>query len=289
VRIRVVGFIVVIAALVGGLGASAGAAGAATVSGSLQITATTPSSVSFTVTAQRTCAADEQCDYYASIEEFDGPGDCPTTYPNDPWNEWNGNVQNTGPTTEVATITPRHWPSPGAVGPERWCLFIFADNAYYYVDGTTITRPDGAQSGGGGSGGTTNPPGGITLPGGGRTGSGGGTGTGTSGGTSGSGSSGGTRTGGSGSGTRVTVRTVALTKAAASAKAALKRAYGRKFTQGKRYKAVCRRVGRSRTHVSCAVSWQRSGTWRGTVDVTGAVRGGRQVLVTRVRVRKPKR
>lgn len=277
-RIRVAGFIVVIAALAGSAGA--GAAGAATVSGSLQVTATTPTSVAFTVTGQRTCAPDEQCDYYAELDEVDGAGDCPTTRPSDPYNAWNGNVQNTGPTTEVWTITPHHWLQSGAVGPERLCLYIYADYVYYYVSGTVISRPGGGGQTGGG-GGTGTQPGGITLPGGGRTGSGGSS---TTPGTT-------ARPGGSTtpSSRTVAVATVALTKASASAKAALKKAYGKRFTQGKRYKATCRRVGRSRTHVSCAVSWQRGGTWKGTVDVTGAVRNGRQVLVTRVRVRKPKR
>jgi hypothetical protein len=279
VRIRVVGFIVVIAALAGG---SAGAAGAATVSGSLQVTATTPTSLSFTVNAQRTCTPDEQCDYVAILDEADGTGDCPNPRPYDTWNAWNGNVQNTGPTTEVHTITPRGWNGSGAAAPEKLCLYILADNVYYYVDGTTITEPAG-----GGGGGTTNPPGTFPLPGT-RTGTGTGTGSGTTGTGTGRTGASGTTTPSSSSRT-VAVRTVALTKAAVSAKAALKKAYGKKFTQGKRYKAVCRRVGRSRIHVSCAVSWQRSGTWTGTVDVTGAVRGGRQVLVTRVRVRKPKK
>lgn len=278
-RIRVAGFIVAIAALVGSAGA--GAAGAATVSGSLQVTATTPTSVSFTVTGQRTCAPDEQCDYYAELDEVDGAGDCPATRPSDPYNPWNGNLQNTGPTTEVASITPRHWLQSGAVGPERLCLYIFADYVYYYVGGTVITRPDGGGQTGGGT--TNPPPGGIRLPGGGGTG----TGTGSGGSSTTPGST--TRSGGSTTpSSRTAVRTVALTKASASAKAALKKAYGKKFTQGKRYRATCRRVGKSRTHVSCAVSWQRGGTWKGTVDVTGAVRNGRQVLVTRVRVRKPK-
>jgi hypothetical protein len=271
VRIRVVGFIVAIAALIGSA-AGAGAAGAATVSGSLQVTATTPTSVTFTVNGQRTCVPDEQCDYYADLEEFDGAGDCPTTYPSDPWNAWNGNVQNTGPTTEVGMITPRRWPAPSDPGPERLCLFIFADNVYYLVGGTVITRPGPPPSDA-----RTIPPGGITLPGSGGTAT----------------TPGGTTPGGSTTSTpsslrTVAVRTVALTKAAASAKAALKRTYGKKFTQGKRYRATCKRVGRSRIHVRCAVSWQRAGTWRGTVDVTGAVRSGRQVLLTRVRVRRPK-
>jgi hypothetical protein len=266
VRIRVVGFIVVIAALLAG----AGAAGAATVSGSLSVLQTTSTSVTFTVTAQRTCVTDEQCDYYADLEAFDGGGDCPTTYPADPSNVWNGDVQNTGPTTETGTITPHGWQARvPPTTPTRLCLFIFADNAYYYAGGTTVTRPDGPPApgttttpppGGATTPGTTTPPGGTTRP----------------------------VTGSSRSRTPATpaVRTVALTKASASAKAALKKAYGKRFTQGRRYKASCRRV--SKAHVRCAVSWQHGGTWRGTVDVTGAIRKGRQVLVTRVRVRKPK-
>jgi hypothetical protein len=272
VRIRVVGFIVAIVALA----ASAGSAGAATVSGSLQVTATDATTVTFNASAQRTCAPDEQCDYYADLENFLGGGDCPTTYPADPFNAWNGNVQNTGPTTEVGMITPRAWTGAADPGPERLCLYIFADSVYYYVGGTVINRPAGAPP----AGARTIPPGGITLPGGGRTG-GGST-------TPGGGTTGGASTRTPTSSRTVAVRTVALTQAAASAKAALKRAYGKRFTQGRRYRASCRRVGTSRIHVRCTVSWQRAGTWRGTVDVTGAVRGGRQVLVTRVRVRKPK-
>lgn len=261
-RIRVVGFIGVIAALLAG----SATAGAATVSGSLSVLQTTPSSVSFTVTAQRMCAADEQCDYYADLEELDGGGDCPTTYPADPWNAWNGDVQNTGPTTETGTITPRGWLARvPPTTPTRLCLFVFADNAYYYVAGTTVTRPDGPPPPGTT---TTPPPAGGTTP---------------------APGSGGTTRPVTGTSRRTpaapAVRTVALTKASASAKAALKKAYGKRFTQGKRYRASCRRV--SKTHVRCAVSWQRGGTWKGTVDVTGAVRNGRQVLLTRVRVRKP--
>jgi hypothetical protein len=276
VRNRVVGFIVVLAAFLGG----AGAAGAATVSGSLSVTATTPTSVSFTVVGQRTCAADEQCDYYADLEDLDGAGDCPTTYPSDPYNIWNGQVDNTGPTTETGTVTPKNWTGRGAVGPQRLCLYIFADGTYYYVSGTTITRPDPPADGGGTTttpGGSTNPPGGITLP-----------GSGGAGGANGGRSPGAPVTGSSGTrtpATRVTVRTVALTKASTSARAALKKAYGKKFTQGRHYRATCRRV--SRTHVRCAVSWQRGGTWKGTVDVTGAIKRGKQVLVTRVRVKRP--
>jgi hypothetical protein len=269
VRIRVVGFIVAVAALAAGTGS----AGAATVSGSLQVTAIGPTTVTFNATGQRTCAPDEQCDYFADLENLLGDGDCPATYPDDPWNAWNGNLQNTGPTTEVWTITPRGWTGTAAVGPERLCLYIFADSVRYLVGGTVINRPAGAQPGGGG---TTNPPGGITLPGSGRPGTGG---TGTTGGAS-------TRT--PAPSRTVRVSTVALTKAATSAKAALKKAYGKRFTQGKRYRSSCRRVGRSRTHVRCTVSWQHAGTWKGTVDVTGAVRSGRQVLVTRLRVRAPK-
>jgi hypothetical protein len=264
VRIRVVGFIVVISAFFAGAGA--GAAGAATVTGSLQVMSITPTSVTFNVTAQRTCAPDEQCDYYADLEELDGTGDCPTTYPADPWNAWNGNVQNTGPTTEVGTITPRRWTGTAPVAPERLCLFIFADNVYYGVGGVTIARPDAPPT----TTGTSTPPGGTTTPPGVRPG-------------------GGTTPGTGRTPARTTPRvaTVALTKAATSAKAALKRKYGKRFTQGKRYKAKCTRV--SKTHVRCAVSWQNGGTWKGTVDVTGAVRSGRQVLVTRIRVRRPKR
>lgn len=267
-RYRVVGFIVAISALVAG--ASAGPAGAATVSGSLQVTQVTPTSVTFNVTGQRTCAADEQCDYYADLEEVDAPGDCPTTA-SDPENIWNGNVQNTGPTTEIGMIRPRRWTSRDAVAPSRLCLFIFADNVYYFVGGATITRPD-APTGDG----TSTTPNGTTPLGGTAPGAGSGSRT------SGSGSAG-TRT--PSSGTRVAVKTVALGKASASAKAALKKKYGKSFTKGKKYRASCKRV--SKTHVRCAVSWVNHGTWKGTVDVTGAVKGGRQVLATRVKVRKP--
>jgi hypothetical protein len=269
VRIRVVGFIVVLTAVLAG----AGPAGATpTVSGSLAITATTPTSVTFSVTAGRTCVPDEQCDYYADLEDFRGGGDCPTTYPADPFNIWNGQVTTTGPTTESGTITPFGWPARADPGPERLCLFIYADGSYYYADGTTITRPAPPPDTG-----TGTPPPGVRLPGGVTPPGGGGTTrtpvTGTSGG----------RT----PATRVTVRTVAIGKAATSVRAALKKAYGKRFSLGKRYRATCRRV--SRTHVRCAVSWQNGGTWRGTVDVTGAVKKGRQVLVTRVRVKRPSR
>jgi hypothetical protein len=264
----VAGLIVVVAALLAG----AGPAGAATVSGSLSVTGTTPTTVTFTITGQRTCVAGEQCDYYADLEELDGDGACPTTYPADPKNAWNGDLQNTGPTTETGTITPRHWSNPAPVGPERLCLFIFADNAYYYASGAVITRPGPPPATGTGTTttpGSTTTPGTTTPPGGG------------SGRTPGAPVTGSSRTPTS----RVAVRTVALGRAATSARAALKHAYGKRFTQGTRYRASCKRV--SKTHVRCAVSWQHGGTWRGTVDVTGAVKRGRQVLLTRVRVRRP--
>jgi hypothetical protein len=264
----VVGLIVGISAFF----AAAGPAGAATVTGSFTPNDIQATSVSFTVTGQRTCAADEQCDYYSDLEDLTGGGDCPTTYPADPWNTWNGQVQNTGPTTETGTVSPRGWLA-GGTGPERMCLFIFADGIYYYVGGADLTPPD-PNAGTAGSWTPTEPPparpstGTTTTP-----------TSGTSGGSSG------TRTP-TPPARRLTVATVALTKASTSAKAALKRTYGRKFTKGKRYRATCRRV--SKTHVRCAVSWSYRGTWKGTVDVTGAIRSNRQVLVAKLRVRRPK-
>ncbi|WCB91468.1 hypothetical protein DSM104299_00139 [Baekduia alba] len=286
-------------------------AGAAQVSGSLQVTGVTATTLSFTVTAQRTCAADEQCDYYADLEELDGDGPCPTDYPSDPWNAWNGDVLNTGPSTETGTITPRRWPSTAAVAPSRLCLFIYADHVYYYVDGTTITRP--STPAGGGTPTTPGAPGsslpGVPKP-------------------KAPGSSGSSSPTPPGAATtkltcahyvyqqnaqkaldadrslaarldpnhdgvacqglpkrKTYVRTLGTAASATSARAALRHAYGQAFAQRTGFRSRCAR--RSRIRVRCAVSWQHEGTWTGYVDVVGAIRANRQAILTHVHVRRP--
>jgi hypothetical protein len=302
VRTRALWSIIVLAACL----AWCAPAGAADVDGSIQVTDTTATTVSFTVTAQRTCGEGEQCDYYADLEEFDGDGPCPSAYPADGWNSWNGAVLNTGPSTETGTITPRRWLSKAAIGPSRLCLYIFAEGAYYYVGSSAaITRPVPPA----GAGGSTAPS--STTPG-------------TTGGSGTSGAPSSTKPGGSatltcahyayqqtaqqalkanpalaaqldpdGNGVacqglpkrKTHIRTVAVSAAAASARTALRHAYGRAFTRGTAYRSSCHRL--TRTHVRCAVSWRHGGRWSGHVDVTGALRKNKPTLVTRVRVRRP--
>jgi hypothetical protein len=275
-------------------------AGAAQVDGSLQVTGVTASTVTFTATAKRTCVTDEQCDYFSEIDQIDGDGPCPATRPDNPWIAWTGDVQNTGPSTENATITPRQWSSTDPVGPSRLCLFTYAELNYYLVGSAPIARP--AVPGGNpsppgtptprppGAPGAPTPPGAVNpatvtcehytyqqsaqkaLD---------------------ANSSLAARLDRDGNGVaceglpkrRTFIQTVGVAAAATTTRAALRRAYGKAFTQRAAYRARCAR--RSRTRVRCTVSWRHKGTWRGTVDVVGALRKNRPALLTQIHVRRP--
>jgi hypothetical protein len=293
---------------------AAPAGAAPQVEGTLQVTETTATTVSFTVTGKRTCVTDEQCDYYSDLEEFDGDAPCPTDYPTDGWNSWNGAVLNAGPSTETGTITPRHWLSKdAAVGPSRLCLYLYADRVYYLVAGALITRP---ALPGGSAGGSGADPAASTGT--------GGAGTTKAPGVSGSSSP---QTAGGKTPAKLTcatyvyqqrsqqaldanrslaaqldqnhngvacqglpkrktyVRTVAVAKSASAVRATLGAIYGRAFTQGTGFRSRCGHV--SRTRVRCAVAWHRKGTWAGYVDVMGVIRGNEQKLLTQVHVRRP--
>src|SRR3954471_16349794 len=128
----------------------------------------TATNVSVLFTAKRTCADGEQCDYYSEIIQLPDTSACPADRPYDPfWILWTGNVQNTGPTTENGTATPRGWSGPTPAGASRLCQYVYADGVYYYVDDGLIAptagaTPGGSGPGGGagpGSGGTPKPPG----------------------------------------------------------------------------------------------------------------------------------
>jgi hypothetical protein len=280
-------------------------AGAAQVSGSLAVTGVTATTLSFTATAQRTCVANEQCDYYVDLLELDGASSCPTTFPGDEKNVWNGEVLNTGPSTESATISPTPWLSGKGSAISQLCLYVFADRAYYYVDGTTITRPDPPPTGGADTPGspttTTTPktPGSSGPPG-------------TSGGPApgkvtcagyiyqqnaqkalGANPSLAARLDRNHNGVacqglpkrKTYVKTLGKVASETSARAALRDAYGTSFARGTKYRARCDR--RSRVRVRCAVAWQNQGAWRGYVDVVGVIRKNQQAVLTHVHVRRP--
>jgi hypothetical protein len=281
-------------------------AGAAQVSGSLAVTGVTATTVSFTATAQRTCVTNEQCDYYPDLLELDGASSCPTTFPGDENNVWNGAVLNTGPSTESGTISPLPWLSGKGSPTSQLCLYVFADRTYYYVDGTTITRPAPPTGGPDTPGApTTTTPSSTTTP---KT-------------PGSSGSSGGSTPG------KVTcagyiyqqnaqkalganpslaarldrnhngiacqdlpkrktyVKTLGKVASATAARAALRHAYGTSFARGTTYRARCDR--RSRVRVRCAVAWQNKGAWSGYVDVVGVIRKNQQAVLTHVHVRRP--
>jgi hypothetical protein len=272
---------------------------AAQVGGSLRVTAVDRTSVSFTVTMGRTCALEEQCDYFSEIDQIDGDGPCPAGHPEDPWIMWTGDVQNTGPTTESATTTPRRWSPTSAIGTSRLCLYAYADLTYSYVDSATITQPPRPAT-------QIAPPGTPGAPG---PGAGGGPAT-----PGGAGATAACRRytsqqsaqkalnrnrelaaalDGDGDGIaceelprRVTyVRTLARAASEKPARAALQRAYGKAFAQRSRFRSRCER--RTRTRVRCSFSWRHDGTWRGYVDVVGVIRRNQQAVVTHVHVIRP--
>jgi hypothetical protein len=290
-----------------------GPAGAAQVSGALAVTGTTATTVSFTATAQRTCEASEQCDYYADLLEIDGASSCPATFPGDEKNVWNGEVLNTGPSTESGTISPAPWLSGKGSATSQLCLFVFADGTYYYVGGTTITRPGPPPAAGSDTPGapTTTPGSTTTTP---KT-------PGSSGSSGGSGGSGGSAPGKDTCAgytyqqdaqkalgadpslaarldpdhngvacqslpkRQTYVKTLGKVASATSARAALRHTYGKSFTRGTKYRARC--VRQSRVRVRCTVTWQNKGAWRGYVDVVGAIRKNKQTVVTHIHVRRP--
>jgi hypothetical protein len=300
----------VIAVLVGAA-AWCAPAGAAQVSGSLQVTATTATSVSFTFTAKRTCTGGEQCDYFSELDQLTDASACPPGRPNDPWIVWTGDVQNTGPTTETGRATPRGWGAGSTTtGSSRLCLYTFADNVYYLVADALITRPAGGGPDGS-TPGTDVPIPGAPKPGG-----------------SGPGSGDPSKPGlgkpsaatvsclrytyqqsaqkalegdrtlarrldRNGNGVacenlpkhKSSVVTVALRDAAGATRAALRKMYGTAFSAGAGYHARCRRI--ARTHVRCSVAWRHRGTWTGSVDVVGRLRGDERVVVARVHVLRP--
>jgi hypothetical protein len=276
-------------------------AGAASVSGSLEVTSVEATSVSFTFTAKRTCADGEQCDYFSEVDQLVGDGPCPADRPNDPWILWTGDVQNTGPTTERGQATPRGWSGTAPAGRSRLCLYTYAEGVYHLVDDAVIARPgeDSATPGGG------------TGPGGPRPGGG-------PGGTTPSGK-GSPATGAcaryayqqsaqaalkadpslaarldrNGNGVaceslrkrKSYIPTVALRQASIAARAGLRKMYGSSFTERRRYHERCARV--TRTRVRCSVSWRHGGTWRGSVHVVGRLRQNKRMVIVRPHVLRP--
>jgi hypothetical protein len=297
-------------AVVVGAAAWCAPAGAAQVSGSLQVTATTATSVSFTFTAKRTCSGGEQCDYFSELDQLLDASACPAERPADPWIVWTGDVQNTGPTTETGRATPRGWAGGPATGESsRLCLYTFADDVYYLVADALITRVAGGP-------GNSTPAANVPFPGAPKPG----------GGNAGSGDGSKPALGKPSAATVSCLRytyqesaqkalesdrtlarrldrngdgvacenlpkhksyifTVGLRDAASATRAALRRVYGTAFTGGTGYHARCRRA--ARTHVRCSVAWRHRGTWTGSVDVAGTLHRNQRVIVTRLHVLRP--
>lgn len=279
-------------------------AGAAEVSGSLEVTATTATSVAFSFTVTRTCADGEQCDHFSEIDQLADTSACPATHPSDAWwIFWTGQVQNGGPVTESGVSTPRGWSSSAPAASSRLCLYTFADSTFQLVADAVITRPAGAT--GGPTPNVNLPP--SLLPGGG---------------------SGGTKPGGGPNATmsaackayiyqeraqralerdpklkatldpdgdgvacqglpkrKTYISTVSLREAATATRAALRKGRGAAFTKGTGYRVRCKRT--HRTRVRCSVSWRHDGKWTGYVDVIGALRKNQRITVTHVHVIKP--
>jgi hypothetical protein len=273
-------------------------AGAAQVSGSLQVTVTGPTSISFTFTTKRACAGGEQCDYFSELDQLDDDTSCPLGRPSNPWILWTGDVQNTGPTTETGQATPRGW---NAVAPRtRVCLYTYAEGEYSLTASALIAQPPGGAPGGGSTPGGTQPGG----P------------NGTSPRSPGTGSAAtdcarypyqqnaqaalkadptlaaGLDRNGNGVACetlpkrKTYISTVALRKAATAARAGLRDMYGAYFLNRHRYHERCVRI--TRTRVRCSVSWRYDGgTWRGSVSVVGRLRNNKSVLVARPHVLRP--
>jgi hypothetical protein len=297
-----------------------GQAQAATVSGSLTVKQVTATSVTFSLTAKRTCAGGEQCDYFSEIDQLADDGPCPADHPHDPWITWTGNVQTTGPTTETGKIGPRGWTGLAAVPPTRLCVYTYADRVYYLIADAVIQPPTGdpGTPNGGGSGGTGDNGGGA--------GGGGTTTTGSKSDPIVAGASDPVGTGpvkasavscknfvyqqtaqkalernrslaarldrnGNGAACenlekrKSYVNTVAMRKAAIATRAALRAAYGTRFAQASGYHERCRRI--ARTRVRCSVSWERAGRWTGYVDVAGLIRDNDRLVTTHVHVARP--
>jgi hypothetical protein len=291
-------------------------ADAAQVSGTLTIRQVTSTTVSFSLTAKRICNG-EQCDYFSEIDQLADDGPCPASQPADPWIAWSGTVQNTGPTTETGKISPRGWLAPTLAPPTRLCVYTYADRVYYLIADAVIQQPSGSVpatpgDGGGGSGdddtpgaggGKTDPGNAIVI------------------GASVPGGSGpvkarevscrnfdfqqnaqkaleqnralASRLDRNGNGTacenveklKSYVDTVAMRKAAIASRAALRSAYGARFTQASGYHERCRRI--ARTRVRCSVAWKHGGRWTGYVDVAGLIRDNDRLVTTHVHVARP--
>lgn len=303
----------VVVVLIAALGWSA-QADAAQVSGTLTIKQVTATSVSFSLTAKRTCNG-EQCDYFSEIDQLPDDGPCPASQPSDPWISWTGNVQTTGPTTETGKITPRGWLlATGPVPPVRLCVYTYADRVYYLIADAVVSpagpgspdAPGGADGDppAGGSNGGAIAPGDVIVP-----------------GASVPGGSGPVTARGvscrnfvyqqsaqkaleqnralaarldrNGNGTacenleklKSYVNTVAMRKAAIASRTALRHAYGTRFTQASGYHERCRRI--ARTRVRCSVAWKHAGQWTGYVDVAGLIRDNDRLITTHVHVARP--
>lgn len=288
----------VIAVLTAALAWSA-PAGAAQVDGALVVTEMTATNVSILFTGHRTCTGGEQCDYFTEIDQLEDDSLCPPQHPEGPWwILWTGKVQNTGPSSETGTATPRGWSGPTPAGRTRLCMYMYADFNYYLVDSAMIApAPTPAAPGPGGPGST---PGNAD---------------------------GRPRQLGKPSPDTVTCRryvyqqsaqnalksdpalaarldrngngvaceslpkhkhyatTVGVRAAATATRAALRKTYGAAFTHGTRYRARCARI--SRTRVRCSVSWRHLGTWTGTVDVISRIRDNKREVVARPNVLRP--
>lgn len=268
-----------------------GPAGATvTATGSLKVTSTSTTSVSFSVSVDTRCTeATEACGFFAELDQLDGTGACPAERPLNNWNLWNGEVQEVGPWSGGSTETPQGWKPTGGAPPSRLCLYVYVNQAYYLVDGTTIQQPPPGSP-------PSTPPG--TRP---------------PGGSDPNGPAPTTRCSSfkyqqsaqralkrdrrlaatldpDGDGVAcetlpkqlLRVATLSTSASATRTRAALRARYGARFTRRTAYRATCSRL--SRTRVRCRVTWRHGGPYTGYVDVVGVIRNNKQTVLVHVHV-----